>query len=128
MGRLAGSGLVHGERGSRTSYALEYFQSIGVGLSEVRWLLASHWHDDHVAGLGHLTTRCESAKVYMSEALRAEEFVALAKVEVDERPGGLSSGVAEMSDVLSALRSSGRRIEQARADQRLFSDLTHSVL
>jgi beta-lactamase superfamily II metal-dependent hydrolase len=109
-------------RGLRTSYAVDYLKSLEVDLAGVRWLLASHWHDDHVAGFAHLATECETAHVYMSEALRSEEFVVLAKIEVDEPAGALSSGVAEMSELLEALKLSGRKVRQARADQRLFSD------
>lgn len=114
------------ERGSPNSYATKYLDQIGVSPDSVRWLLASHWHDDHVAGFTDLVDRCAAARVYFSEAMRSEEFVALALVDVDEPAGALSSGIAEMRKVLRRLKASERKPEQARADQRLHADTVNA--
>lgn len=105
-----------------TPYPPLYLERIGVPFEEVRWLLASHWHDDHVAGFGALTHLCSAATVYMSEALRSQEFASLARAPIEEPPGRIGSGVREMRQTLGALKESRRTVEQARADQRLFLD------
>lgn len=109
-------------------YAAVYFDGIGVPFERVRWLLASHWHDDHVAGFSALVRLCRNAAVFMSEAMRSQEFVSLALAEIDEPPGRISSGVREMRATLEALREGKRTVEQARADQRLFCDEERGVL
>jgi hypothetical protein len=105
-----------------TPYPPLYLERMGIPFEEVRWLLASHWHDDHVAGFGALTQLCNTATVYMSEALRSQEFASLAQAEIEEPPGRIGSGIREMRQTLKELKESRRTVEQARADQRLFLD------
>jgi beta-lactamase superfamily II metal-dependent hydrolase len=108
-------------------YAALYLEQIGVPFEAVRWLLASHWHDDHVAGFGALVQLCSSAEVFMSEAMRSEEFISLSFVGAGEPPGRISSGIKEMRRTLTTLRVDNRKVQQARADQRLYVDNVHGV-
>jgi hypothetical protein len=109
-------------------YAALYLDRIGVDFEDARWLLASHWHDDHVAGFAALVRLCRHADVFMSEALRSHEFLSLALADIEEPPGRITSGIREMRSTLDELRDSGRVVEQARADQRLFLDNAHGVV
>lgn len=55
--------------------ALEYLRTIGVNASQhVKWVLATHWHDDHIRGLSDIVSECESAEFACSMALRNKEF------------------------------------------------------
>jgi hypothetical protein len=103
-------------------YPALYLERIGVPFEQVRWLLASHWHDDHVAGFRALTRLCGTATVFMSEALRSQEFASLVLAEIEEPPGRIGSGIREMRQTLKELKKSSRTVEQARADQRLSLD------
>ena len=39
--------------------ALKYLNEIGIDLAQnVNLIVATHWHDDHIRGLGRLTTAC----------------------------------------------------------------------
>lgn len=58
--------------------ALEYLDGLGVDLSnDVKAVVATHWHNDHVRGLDETFTRCSSAKFICSSALLTDEFLAL---------------------------------------------------
>lgn len=58
--------------------SLKYLHEIGVDPSaSVKKIVATHWHDDHVAGLGKLLTCCPSADLILSAAAATDEFLRL---------------------------------------------------
>lgn len=58
--------------------ALEYLERIGVNIEhDVRLIVATHWHDDHIRGLATLVKRATNAEFICSAALRCEEFLML---------------------------------------------------
>ena len=97
---------------------LDYLASIGVDSSAVRWLVASHWHDDHVRGFSGLVERCGQADVFASTALELDEFLILAAAEPDRQFRG-PSGVSEMATTIDLLRERGTRLSVVGADTRL---------
>lgn len=105
-------------------YAALYLDGMGIPFEGVRWLLASHWHDDHVAGLGALTRLCTRADVFISEALRSKEFASLAFAEVEEPPGRISSGIREMRETPNFERASARFSRRGRISA--FSLMIHT--
>lgn len=84
--------------------ALEHLTSIGaVPETDVRLVVASHWHDDHVAGLAEVVERCASANFLCSLALRSEEFLTL--VLAGSRAPARWSGVSEFARILEILEA-----------------------
>lgn len=59
--------------------ALAYLTGLGVDLSNVRCLIATHWDDDHVGGLARTLEACTRATFACSAALRSGEFLVLAE-------------------------------------------------
>lgn len=87
--------------------ALEYLHRIGVTASSaVRLVVATHWHDDHILGLGRILRECTAAKFAMSNALSRTEFVRLV-LAVDEQNKLVSStsSASELADILETLES-----------------------
>lgn len=87
--------------------ALSYLETLGVPSSAVRWVVATHWHDDHIRGFATLVEECPHAKVYHSAALERDEFTVLAALDADSLIDG-SSGVKEMWKTWTHLKNSGR--------------------
>src|SRR5208283_1490967 len=55
---------------------LEYLRRLGVDIQRsVKLIVATHWHDDHVRGLGSVFRECASACLVLSQALRNSEFL-----------------------------------------------------
>lgn len=88
---------------SKQPASIEYLHSIGVNPSAtVKLVVATHWHDDHVRGLGSVFRECEAAQFVCSDALRSQEFLTL--VEASGTWSMMtSSGVQEFSEVLDVL-------------------------
>jgi Metallo-beta-lactamase superfamily len=96
--------------------ALAYLERLGVEPRDcVKLVVASHAHDDHIAGIAEVINVCEQARFVCSVALTKEEFFAL--LEADEELAGVmrQSTYAEywrINDTLQA-RAAGTRGQPA---------------
>jgi len=105
--------------------ALAYLESLGVATDAVHWVVATHWHDDHIRGFSELVEGCSAARVIHSAALEKDEFMMLAALDADSFIEG-SSGVKEMWTVWTHLRDSGRGAPQlASTDSRIHQRSTN---
>ena len=87
------------------SIASEYLSNIGVNIkTQVKVVVATHWHDDHINGISELLAAARQSEFVCSGALLSKEFLALVdagrSVLLIER----SSGVSEFQRVLEVLR------------------------
>lgn len=104
---------------SGDSAPLAYLASLDVDFLSVRWVLATHWHDDHIRGFATLTARCTAAEIVQSIALEHDEFLRLALSSAESMMAG-PSGVREMARTLQVLRNQGRpKPRFVQADLRL---------
>ncbi len=89
---------------SQRPAALAYFDSIGVdAASQVDFVLATHWHDDHIRGLATIVREASSAKFYCSNALLPDEFLPIVLAQ-DEGAKFSRSGLDEFAAVIRALQ------------------------
>lgn len=107
--------------------ALEYLRYIGVSLENVKLILATHWHDDHIKGLSKVVKECKDAEFVLSEALRNKEFLALLGYFGSNLMTKVSSGVEELYDILCFLKDKNKTPKRAIAD-RLLMNKNDSVL
>lgn len=69
---------------TKTVPVLDYLGRIGVNpATDVRIVLASHAHDDHVSGISRVFQACSSASFVCSSAITQEEFFALIELEAN---------------------------------------------
>lgn len=84
--------------------ALSYLEGMGVDpTTAVRLVLATHWHDDHIRGMGSLVSNCAGAKFCCSSALGSAEFLGMVR---QYEAGSViigGSGVREINDVMGTL-------------------------
>lgn len=116
---------------SSSPAAIEWLRSIGVDANEaVTHVVATHWHDDHVRGLGETLEQCASATFVCSSALLSKELIALFE-EATQPLHAHSSGVDEIRRVVAELRRRkvnasakvvGLGFEFAKANTRLVCD------
>jgi len=96
---------------SQEPIPLKYLKQIGVHPSrDVKQIIATHWHDDHISGLAATIKECESADFVCSEALKSDEFLALAAAfgrspMVDQQ----QSGVHEFYSIMKILEERQER-------------------
>lgn len=94
--------------------ALGYLENIGVDPeTSVVLVVATHWHDDHIQGMGRLVEVCRRATFSCAAALTAREFIATARALSNRHLSGVGSGLAELHATLLTLRD--RKVQPARA-------------
>jgi hypothetical protein len=73
---------------------------------DVRLVIATHWDDDHIRGLGDVVAACGGARVACSAALGRKDILAFV-IEQEAAKGALGSGLDEFRTILRtcALRS-----------------------
>ena len=102
--------------------ALAYLRNLGIDPSEsVCLVIATHWHDDHIRGMGELVRVCANARFCCGSALRTEEFLTVLGT-LENRPARpTGSGMKEMHQVFLTLIETPDRGIYALADRLLFS-------
>lgn len=106
--------------------ALEYLEGIGVSpLTDVKLVVATHWHDDHVRGLSEVLLQCPSAKFSCSLALRDSEFLNVVG-RLNRAEAQAASGLREMRRTFDILegRAGYRPVRWAISDRPLFTRTT----
>lgn len=89
---------------SQEPTALEYLRQLQVDVAQaVRLVIATHWHDDHVRGLGAILRACPNARFFCSAAMQGQEIMRL--IERNARQLLLeTTGVSEFAQVVDELR------------------------
>lgn len=110
--------------------ALEYLESRAIApASSVKMVVATHWHDDHIRGLGAILRACPTAKFCCSDALLSEQVLTLVSVASSRSLMRSGSGVDEFAGIIAELRRRTRDSSQrlagsglvyARANRRLW--------
>lgn len=83
--------------------SLQYLADLHVDPSQVRLIVATHWHDDHIRGLAQILQTCRDARFYCSAAFRRPELLKLVKAMETSQLMEESSGIREFGDVLTLL-------------------------
>lgn len=90
--------------------AERYLRSIGVKLeTQVKLIVASHWHDDHVRGLGRLVELCRNARFSCANALVKQEFIEFIQCTGTGTTATQGAKVREFGQVFRNLRSDDGR-------------------
>ncbi len=73
-----------------------YLQAIGVQQNQVKTIVASHWHDDHVRGISALASYYAEAEFFFSAALNNSEAAVFLSAFNEKNAPGLSRGANEL--------------------------------
>ena len=102
--------------------ALEYLWSIGVDPGEaVKLVVATHWHDDHIAGMARLTKACEAAEFCCAAVFRTEEVLTAIDALEKRHLSRKGSGVRELHGVFSQIKRGELEARFALADTRILN-------
>ncbi len=115
--------------------ALDYLTRIGVNVAtQVKLIVVSHWHNDHIRGAAEVVSACEQAKFACSIALNNKEFKTLLRLAESDKIG--DSGVEEFRRIINVLlerkavgaRSAPGPDMWALVDRELYTGATSSVV
>ena len=102
--------------------ALAYLHDMGLDPPEVVHLIVTtHWHDDHIRGMGELVETCDDATFCCASALRKQEFLAMMDAIASRPMSQVGSGMQELYKVRSLLEERSAKPVFAIANRRIFS-------
>lgn len=85
--------------------ALRYLRDMGVDPSvSVKLIVATHWHDDHIRGMGEQVEMCRSASFCCASVLTKPEFLATIQALEGRHQSEGRSGLRELYTVVKTLR------------------------
>ena len=86
--------------------ALQYLTDLGVDPArDVRLIVATHWHDDHIRGMAKLVTACGNAVFCCASVLRTREFLGMVGALEHRGLSSTGSGVRELYRVFTSLEA-----------------------
>lgn len=117
-------------KGAEKPAALNYLEQIGVDYeTNVKTIVATHWDDDHIRGIGDVVEKCSNAQFIMSLALYDTKFFKLA-ADPDSPLFKLytlgqkaSTGLNEFIKILHFLRDNNKKIKYAGQDKCVWKSL-----
>lgn len=114
---------------SREPVPLIYLRQIGVDPAQaVKQVVATHWHDDHIGGLGKVVEACTSAEFVCSNALQPGEFLILVEaVDTNAMMQRHRTGVKEFRTIYRALAERRERPQLAIRNRVLWQEGRCSV-
>ncbi len=77
-----------------------YLEQIGIGTGQVRAIIASHWHDDHVRGISQLAAKHPKADFVISAVFNDKEAGAFLAAYSGASSSGLATGAKELFGVI----------------------------
>lgn len=92
----------------RTSAPLDYLLDLGIAPERVRAILATHWHDDHVAGISQLYKWATGAALAMPIVKNSKELISYLAAQEPDGIGQITSGVAELANLVEIRLAEGR--------------------
>jgi len=95
-------------RTSSIPVAVEYLRGFNNdALVNLKLVVATHWHDDHIGGLASILALAPQAAFCCSMALQHEEFIRLISIAPETITG--RSGVDEFASILKELEARGQK-------------------
>ena len=98
--------------------AEKYLTALGVDMGgDVDLIVASHWHADHIRGLGRLVGRCPLASFSCAQAMIREEFIVFAEEMASASASTDGAKLADFREAIRHLHDRGRPIRWAQANR-----------
>ena len=101
--------------------ALEYLRSLGVAVQkDVRLVIATHWHDDHIRGISKLFSACTSADFCCASAFCQKEFLTVIGALENGHRDSVGFGVREIHDIFTQLKQTKQIPKFAIVNRQIF--------
>lgn len=110
-------------------YALSYLKNLGICPADsIKFVICSHWHDDHIRGIQQILNEAPNAKFICSSAVKSEDFKRLLCYSFEGVLKPMGSGMDEISKILKKLREhKGERPILAFPSKVLHRDKEQSI-
>lgn len=109
---------------SKKSLTIEYLENSGVNISlDVKLILCTHWHDDHIKGISKLLEKATSSQFCFTQVTDIKKFIQLIKMDFNKRlNNSLNSSTIEFNECLEILKSRGVKPIYAMQDRLIYKN------
>ncbi|QZT35652.1 MBL fold metallo-hydrolase [Halosquirtibacter xylanolyticus] len=114
---------------TKKSLPLEYLEERGVNLEEdVKLIICTHWHEDHIRGLSDLYEKCESAILSFAHASDRTKFLQLVGLDHNKTKNEETAcSTEELNACLKILASRKGTMRKASEDRVLLSNNSNGI-
>jgi hypothetical protein len=106
---------------------LSYLQSIGVEPRQVRFVVATHWHADHIRGLADILRWTDAADFWCPSVFTNRDFLDFASAYAEEDLSVLGAATSDLAQVFDLLDQRGQIPKVAHQDTVIFADATSAI-
>ena len=105
-----------------TPLSIEYLDSIGVASENVKLIVCTHWHDDHIRGISQALEKCINAKLSFSRAHDTKKFLYFLSFDYQKRTNEkLNSSTYEFNKCIDIIQARAIPIAVAIENRNLIS-------
>jgi len=105
---------------NKPSVPLQYLRQLGVKVEDaVKFIVVSHWDDDHVRGLGEVVEACLNAKFVCSKVFPDDKFINFVAAHSIGSAATDGAGVRNFRRVLDCLAARSKTITKAVPGRKL---------
>ena len=99
--------------------ALDYLKSMGIGFSNIKKIVITHWHDDHIRGVFRVVEAAgKDIKIVLNPIIKHKEFHQFIGTGIKE---GGDNGLSEMRRILEYIGSNRTAVEIAKCNTRFYA-------
>ena len=104
------------------SLPLEYLREKGVNIAtDVKQIICTHWHDDHIQGISDLLNECKSSMFSMARTTDRQKFLMFVELDyLKAKNEGSASSTVEILKCFNILKERNGGIKGAEQDKLLF--------
>lgn len=101
---------------------LEYLKAIGVKSEQVEFVIATHWHQDHIRGLPQLLEWTSKAQFWCPSVFAADDFLEFASAYAEADISLLGAPTSDLAQVFDLLEKRGSSPRHAHQDTVIYSN------
>ncbi len=102
---------------------LQYLHDIGVSLDQVKLVVCTHWHNDHILGISKILELCVNAKFVFSRIIDLKKFLFLCNLDSKKASKGGVTSTEEFIKCIEIVKSRGGNYFTAEADKKIFRSI-----
>jgi Metallo-beta-lactamase superfamily len=106
---------------------LEYLKSIGVKPEQIEFVIATHWHQDHIRGLPMLVKWASKAQFWCPSVFAHDDFLKFASAYAEADISTLGAPCSDLAAVFELLDQRDSRPRFAHQDTVIFSNASSTI-
>ena len=110
------------------SLPLVFLRSSSIDLSQVKLIVCTHWHDDHINGISELLRNCPNATFSFARANDQKKFLQFVSLDYEKvKSVASNSATSEFNQCLKLLREEKRQAKYSSVDRLLYATEFHEL-